>query len=368
MLRSVFVLLTLVILSACAPRASIMPPIAGAPEAQNEAVFVATTRVFDGLDDTLARSSDLSFARYDVNVPEDREAGVISYSGRHEAPDPNKHFLVSTITPAADSRSFGRQIAAELRTRPAAQREVVLYVHGYNNTFADGLFRVAQMRRDLDLPGVPVHYAWPSAGHPLGYAYDRDSALFARDGLEALLTELSRSGVREIVLIAHSMGALVTMEALRSLHLRGERSVLSKIGGVILLSPDLDIDVFRAQAARINPLPNPFVIFTSQRDRALAVSARITGQTARLGNLGTVEDVADLAVTLIDLSNVEIGEGDAFNHFTVATSPSVIRLLRRVAEVNASFEDDPNARIGLLPGTVLTLRSATQVILAPGAP
>jgi esterase/lipase superfamily enzyme len=366
--RSIVILFTLVILTACAPRASILPPVAGAPEAQNETVFVATARIFDGLDDTLVRSPDLSFARYDVNVPADREAGVIPYSGRQEAPDPNKHFLVSATTPAADGRSFGRQVAAELRTRPAAQREVVLYVHGYNNTFADGLFRMAQMRRDLDLPGVPVHYAWPSAGHPLGYAYDRDSALFARDGLEALLTELAQSGVREIVLIAHSMGALVTMEALRSLHLRGQSATLSRIGGVILLSPDLDIDVFRAQAARIKPLPDPFVIFTSQRDRALAVSARITGQTARLGNLGTVDDVADLAVTLIDLSNVEIGAGDAFNHFTVATSPSVIRILRRVAEVNASFEEDPNARTGLLPGTVLTLRSATQIILAPGTP
>lgn len=366
--RTVFVLLTFVILSACAPRASLLPPVPGAPEAQNEPVFVATTRVFDGLDDTLARSPDLSFARYDINVPDARDPGVIPYPGRREAPDPKQHFLVSASAPAANINAFMRQIAAELRTRPAAQRDVIVYVHGYNNTFADGLFRAAQMRRDLDLPGVPVHYAWPSAGHPLGYAYDRDSALFSRDGLEALLTELSKSSAREVIVVAHSMGALVTMESLRALHLRGERQTLAKIGGVILLSPDLDIDVFRAQAARIKPLPDPFVIFTSQRDRALAVSARITGQTARLGNLGTVEDVADLAVTLVDLSNVEIGEGDAFNHFTAATSPSAIRILRRVAEVNASFEDDPNNRTGLLPGTVLTLRSATQVILSPGAP
>ncbi len=366
--RSLSVLLTLVILTACAPRASILPPVPDAPAAQNEVVFVATTRVPNDAGDTPKRSPALSFARYDVNVPEARAPGLIPYPGRSEAPDPMQHFLVSATVPAEDSRAFTRKIAAELRSRPGSQRDVVVYVHGYNNTFADGLFRAAQMRRDLDLPGVPVHYAWPSAGHPLGYAYDRDSALFARDGLERLLGQLSKTGAREVIVVAHSMGALVTMEALRSLHLSGARGTLNKVGGVILLSPDLDIDVFRAQAGRIAPLPDPFVIFTSQRDRALAVSARITGQTARLGNLGTVEDVADLAVTLVDLSNVEIGAGDAFNHFTAATSPSVIRILRRVSEVNASFEEDPTSRTGLLPGTVLTLRSATQVVLSPSAP
>ena len=31
---------------------------------------------------------------------------------------------------------------------------------------------------------MAVHYAWPSAAEPLGYVYDRDSAIFARDGLD----------------------------------------------------------------------------------------------------------------------------------------------------------------------------------------
>ncbi len=366
--RPILVVLSFLVVAACAPRAALLDPFDSAPAAQVEPIFVATTRVFDGRDDTLDRSPELQFARYDVNVPPDRDAGVIAYPGRTETPDPTRHFLLTQQIDAPDEAAFGRMIRQHGQQRPANQRDVVLYVHGYNNTFADGLFRMAQMRRDLDLAGTPVHYAWPSAGHPLGYAYDRDSALFARDGLERLIKVLHRSGARRIILVAHSMGALVTMEALRTLQLGGNRAVLNTLDGVILLSPDLDLDVFRAQANRIDPLPDPFVIFTSQRDRALAISARITGQTARLGNVATVEDLASLRITLVDLSAAEIGEGDQFNHFTAATSPTMIRLLRRVSEVNAAFEDNPSARAGLLPGTVLTLQNATQVILSPDRP
>ncbi len=46
----------------------------------------------------------------------------------------------------------------------------MVFVHGFNNTFADGLHRTAQIRHDFEIPGVAVHYAWPSAGNALGYA------------------------------------------------------------------------------------------------------------------------------------------------------------------------------------------------------
>ena len=155
------------------------------------------------------------------------------------------------------------------------------------------------------------------------------------------------------------------MEALRQLRIGGRDDVLRRISGVILMSPDIDIDLFRAQALRIDPLPEPFLIFTSQRDRALRISAAITGQTSRLGNLGTVEDVADLDVTLVDISEFRSGANDGLNHFTAASSPAMIQLLRQVAAVDLSLQGDRTQNLGLLPGTVLTVRSATQIFLQP---
>jgi esterase/lipase superfamily enzyme len=155
------------------------------------------------------------------------------------------------------------------------------------------------------------------------------------------------------------------MEALRQLRIGGHDHVIDRISGVILMSPDLDVDLFRSQALRVAPLPQPFVIFTSQRDRALLISAAITGQRARLGNLGTVEDVADLNVMLVDLTEFQGGARDGLNHFSAATSPAVFQLLQQVAAVDLALQGRAGQNLGLLPGTVLTVRNATQIFLQP---
>ncbi|TNF64244.1 MAG: alpha/beta hydrolase, partial [Rhodobacteraceae bacterium] len=139
--------------------------------------------------------------------------------------------------------------------------------------------------------------------------------------------------------------------------------LFDRISGVILMSPDIDLDVFRAQARAIGPLPQPFVIFVSRRDRALALSARLTGQRERLGNIGTPEAVAEFDVTLVDVSAFAGGGG--LNHFAVGNSPELIRLLNRLPEVDNAFQSGRSVRPGLLPGTIMSVQNATEVILSP---
>jgi esterase/lipase superfamily enzyme len=355
------------VLAGCAGRAMIALVPGAAGVGTSEPVLVASTRVFENGDWGNDRLEGLSFVSFDVSIPPERELGAVEpVRARSRAtPDPMTEFMVTRAEALAGPSDFGADLRRELAQRPADQREVMVFVHGFNNTFADGLYRTAQIRHDFNIPGVAVHFAWPSAGNALGYAFDRDSALFARDGLETLLREIVAAGSNRIVLVAHSLGSSVTMEALRQLRIGGRTDVLNRISGVILMSPDIDIDLFRSQAMRIDPLPQPFVIFTSQRDRALRISAAITGQRSRLGNLGTVEDVADLAVTLIDISEFRGGARDGLNHFAAATSPAMIQLLQQVAAVDLSLQGEAARNLGLLPGTVLTVRNATQVILQP---
>ena len=46
-------------------------------------------------------------------------------------------------------------------------------------------FGAAQLSHDIGIPGSILIYSWPSrATKGTGYAYDLDSMLFARDGLE----------------------------------------------------------------------------------------------------------------------------------------------------------------------------------------
>lgn len=355
-----FALVCLAALAACAPRGAIMvvPEAAGVGFVQP--VFVGTTRrEAEGEPFSRNRSYAARFARFDVSIPPDRELGALPWPPKHGTPDPRRHMLTVAERSYATDQAFRTALAAEM----AGSREAVVYVHGFNNTFAEGLYRFAQLHHDMELPGVPVHYSWPSRGTPLGYAYDRDSALFARDGLERLLHEVAGAGAERIYLVAHSMGGALTMEALRQLAIRKDRSVMRRIGGVILISPDIDVDVFRAQAQAVGKLPQPFVIFTSARDRALRLSAGLAGETVRLGNLRDVGFLAGLEVTLLEVGAFSTGDG----HFTAGTSPTLLRLLNRIGDVDAALGRDASSRIGLLPGAVLTVQGATQVILSPVA-
>jgi esterase/lipase superfamily enzyme len=157
------------------------------------------------------------------------------------------------------------------------------------------------------------------------------------------------------------MGAGLTMEALRTAALRQDGRTLGLIGGVILISPDIDIDVFREQAHAIGTLPQPFVIFGSGRDKALLLSAALTGQADRLGSLGDLSRVSDLKVTYLDVSEFVQGAG----HFVVGDSPAMIALMNRIVDIQGAFEYDRRANVGLLPGLVITAQNATRIILRP---
>lgn len=158
------------------------------------------------------------------------------------------------------------------------------------------------------MPGVGVQYAWPSAGRIAAYLYDRDSAEFARSGLVETLVMLADTQALDISILAHSMGAAVTMEALRELSLRGRRDVLDKIQPVMLASPDLDFDVFRQQMLALDPPPEHMAILVSSRDRALYLSYQLRGGgSPRVGSGAHLQELTDLGVAVIDLSDLNDG-------------------------------------------------------------
>jgi esterase/lipase superfamily enzyme len=352
--------LVLIVLLSCTPRGALtVDPSAGAVGVTTP-VFIGTTRALEDGRFGSGRAEAVRFARYDISVPPKRAPGQINWPSRFAKPDPARHFLTTKEIIYGAESGFKADLARDLAAHGG---EAVIFVHGYNNNFSEGLYRVAQFAHDLDLPGSVVHYAWPSAAKPLGYVYDRDSTMFARDGLEQLINEVAQAGADRILLVAHSMGSNLAMEALRQTAIRGDHATLDRLAGVILISPDIDIDLFRAQAHAIGGLPQPFVIFGSERDKVLGLSARLTGQKERLGSLKDVSQVADLQVTFLDVSEFSSGAG----HFTLGDSPALMRLLDSIGQIEGAFEADRVQRIGLISGAVLTVQNATQIVLTPVA-
>lgn len=367
-MKALLTLALSVLLIACTPRGAFLPideippeKAALAPQSgTREAIFVGTSRrLVDGAFG-FERSEQVAYHRYDVLVPFEREVGQVQWPKKNpKRADPAKNFLLLADQAFADAPTFRKDLAAAMARRN--QRDVVVYVHGFNNTMAESVYRVAQMHHDLKVTGVAVHYAWPSRGSALGYVYDRDSSLFGRDGLEALLAEVSTSGAQRIVIVAHSMGGALTMETLRQVAIRGDTRVMNKIGGVILISPDLDVDLFHAQASAMGKLPQPFLIFGNTKDTILGLSSRLAGMPERLGNLKELDKLSDLDVTYYDTAAYSQGAG----HFNVGSSPALIQLLGGIANIDAAFRAEAAARVGILPGVVLTVRNATAVVLSP---
>lgn len=359
------VLVFAIVLAGCAPpRATMQFVPQGAKPGVVESIFVGTTRELDPNVESrlgIGRSPVMHYGRVDVSVPPDRAPGTIPLPRPHRPIDPATQFLTANRTLYSDAAEFRSALSREMVRKKG---DTVIFVHGFNNNAVESTYRMAQFGHDLKIPGPLVHYAWPSRASALGYVYDRDSAIFSSRGLEQLMKNVESAGPGKMVLVAHSMGSLITMEALSRLALEGNRRVLDRIAGVILMSPDIDVDVFKAEAATIGKLPDPFLIFTSKKDKALAVSARITGQTNRLGNLPDPRPLAELKVTLIDTTAFSVGGG----HFNVASSPALLAILSNISGVDDALASDGRGRTGVITGAMLTVQNTTQIIMSPVLP
>ncbi len=356
-------MLCLLVLAGCGERGMVTLYPAAKNVGTERTVYVATSRSYDPATQSFSgeRSRVVSFAKFDVSIPPQRTPGTIEWPKKGRPIDPQTQFLTTSEIRFPDAAAFRSNLAGALRQKPPGKRSVTVFVHGFNNTFAEGLYRVAQMAYDLKVPEEIVHYSWPSAGEPLGYVYDRDSALVARDGLESLLNQVIGAGADDIVLACHSMGCHLMMEAMRQLDIRDPGRLRREVDSVVMLSPDIDVEVFHAQAKAISALPEPFFIFSSEKDKALRLSSFITGQRDRLGNIVDLTPVSDLKVTVLDTTEFSTGSG----HLNLGESPALIAMMDKVLQVQQSLDQDRAGRPGLLPGVVLTARAATEIVLTP---
>ncbi len=365
------VLCLLLLAAGCAPRGSITIDPAAAVTGSVQDILVASTRTADPGPAVLARdrADDLRFLDFAVSVPPDRAPGTVTFP-RGAVPDPATEFVTVSASHLTGADSFRAAINARAATLRPERREAVVFVHGYNTTFAEGLYRQAQISHDFGGRGVSVNYAWSSAGDFRAYAFDRESALFARDGLETVLATLARSDLSRTIVIGHSMGAQVLMDTLRQMAIRGTPGVLDKLASVVLIAPDLDIDVFRTQAAQLAGLDIPIFIFVSNRDRALQLSSLLRGRQDRLGSIrdtGALEDLSRaVPVRVIDLTDFDAND-DPMAHFKAVSSPSMIALFNGLGSAGLEMFRDAEPRGGLLESGVRATQEVAGALLGKPA-
>jgi esterase/lipase superfamily enzyme len=211
----------------------------------------------------------------------------------------------------------------------AVRRDVLVYVHGFNQTFETAVLDAARLSDGLKFRGDTMLFSWPSKNSVFNYIYDRESALWSRDALEEMLNQLiSDPSVGTVHIVAHSMGTMVAVEALRQLYDRRGAAMAGGLGAVVLASPDIDMDGFKSSVARLGGFSRKITVLTVSNDRALGAMRDMAGGVTRVG-IAEKAQLEALGLRVIDASQYA---GGGLNHDLFLSNGQVREVIRRVMD------------------------------------
>lgn len=315
-------------------------PVRQQQKAELRKVFITTTReatsakgVFYSSD----RSEEVGLASVVVSIPPNHAQGQIERPKRLP-PDPSTEFAIIEPTVYQNGDSFVATINNELKKLPPADRNILLFVHGYNNTTSDSILRVAQFVEDTDFHGIPILFAWASAAKTSQYIYDLNSALIARPKLLQVTGYLGQTIASGFDIFAHSMGSLLLMEAIVQDELAGTFNNSGRLENIMLAAPDIDLDLFKSQLGRLSKNNRNITVFVSQDDRALNFSSRLAGGIKKVGAADSA-DLQELGVSVIDLSAVD--DSTSGSHSKFAGSPEIVQLIGKGMK-DDNYKQPPN--------------------------
>lgn len=202
------------------------------------------------------------------------------------------------------------------------ERELLVFVHGYNVTFREALRRCAQLAFDLQFPGAVVLFSWPSMGSVCWYTADEERAAASADQLAALLRLLEGGPWRKVHLLAHSMGNRVVV-----LGLADNPPSKLPLRQVVLAAADVNVEIFRQKFPRIAWVGLGFTSYASKSDRALLLSAGLH-QMSRVGFIQGEPFVTEGLVTVdaspVDSGLLGLGHGYVYGRRSVLTDVGLL--------------------------------------------
>ncbi|MEZ5775669.1 MAG: alpha/beta hydrolase [Hyphomicrobiaceae bacterium] len=352
--------------------------LAAKPEVPNHTVvrvWYATDRNKESSDGVLpvaygTRRGRLAYGHTDVAIPAGHRVGAL------EAPsiwrlewreNPDRHVVLLEVVEEARSR-FLADVKATIARSP--RRSALVFVHGYNVSFADAARRTAQMSYDLGFDGAPVFYSWPSQASLSGYAIDENNVNWTASDLKLFLKEFaSQSGAENIFVIAHSLGSRALAEAIGQIASEAPRT-RARFKEIILAAPDIDAEIFtRDIVPRIATPEQSVTLYMSSNDKALVASRKFHGYV-RAGDATKGILVAN-GIDTIDSTDAE---ADFTGHFYYAESPSILADLRGLIldrkrpgdRAGLAFMESPIGRYWrLVPQTVRSAAAGSSLSAVP---
>ncbi len=201
---------------------------------------------------------------------------IVQYSG---APRPLAAMHVARVDSAAlEAAEWRRRLASAVRDT-SAREAVLVYVHGYSSSPGTAVAQGVQVRARGGHAGPLVVFLWPT--HELYvvptpvHVYRNDARAAARSGPAlARVMRAVDSLAPGAVLVAHSMGSRVALDAVISDSAAHAQFTARPLRAMGIFSPDASASVFRETfAPQLPGIARRVAMYGASRDYVLGASA-----------------------------------------------------------------------------------------------
>lgn len=253
-------------------------------------IFFATNRSSMGFDEIEGREHFGNmpqkrpvYGRAEVTLPRrmrgvdaptqpSRFAQLLGGSQEETAPE-----ALSTIDSAVSISDEEFLAGVRAQVERSRQKDVLIFVHGFNVDFDSSLARAAQIALDMPFNGAVVAYSWPSQGGVQNYAIDEPINEASVQPFQEFLAKL-RDGLSDEVklhVMVHSMGNRIVLQSLADWPATSKQPPVCKLA---LLAPDVGLNDFKAWAPKAVKQCQHVTLYASIHDAALIASKSLHGE------------------------------------------------------------------------------------------
>ena len=262
-------------------------------------VYFATNRVLTGPADQLASYGE------SVVAPSDPNAVTYGTAFVQEAGLDADTVGAITLLQDIEQGQFGAAAKGDL-SDPG--RNLLVFIHGFDNSFENAITRAAFNQQWLEKSGVAaasttvVAFSWPSLGKLIGIpfpdlAYRGDQTKAGQSGLHLMsffanllpLIDAARAKGNRVFLLAHSMGNWALQAGVESwfVHGNGDADLFDE---AFLAAADEVYNTFEfapdGRLSALSRLARRISIYSSERDDVLKLSMAVNLGAKRLGQDG----------------------------------------------------------------------------------
>lgn len=251
--------------------------------------------------------ADMDLGTCTISIPKGHRQGYLERPAKllfwHLKENSKKHVVLKVVNNLAQNDFF---TFLDKGLQSSEEKAALIFVHGYNTTFAEAAWRTGQIYYDIPFHGVAGFFSWPSTGKTVDYLRDGERADASVSMLEKFIEDIAtNTSVTQLHFIAHSMGSRILTRALTKLVTKESfRKSLTSISQIILAAPDIDCEVFKSEILpQFRSIGTRRTLYTNDQDKALKLSQVLRTGLKRLGEAGENIFIDD-EIDTIDTSNV----------------------------------------------------------------